>query len=377
MVDIIKLPHFLLERVLETLKKERQVEVKGADSYTTLSYRYRITDGGRERANRLMEICRYAGPAPVSFASYADMVESQTVKSIDVSEAEVSKALSHLVLSQKSIQRLGPAISSGQALFLHGPPGNGKSAIAEAIASVLPDTILIPYAVTVGGQIINIYDPVSHIRVTTDDGGIACDQRWISVRRPVVMTGGELTMRMLDLDFNTVTNYYEASLQMKANNGLLIIDDFGRQQVDPHQILNRWIVPLDRRIDYMTLHTGMKFTIPFDILLVFATNIEPQKLVDEAFLRRIRYKIKIDHPTEKDFVTIFRTVCAQFGVKFNESAYTFMIEQWYRRFDIRFNACHPRDIVEHIVNYSRYFNKPLELDEESIMFACENYFVTD
>ena len=227
-------------------------------------------------------------------------------------------------------------------------------------------------------QIINVYDPISHILAEEPaQPGEARDLRWLPAKRPVVMTGGELTLRMLDLDFNPIVKYYEAPLQMKANNGLLIIDDFGRQQVEPQRILNRWIVPLDRKIDFMTLNTGMKFNIPFDLLLVFATNLAPDELVDEAFLRRIHYKIKISHPSEIEFKKIFKTVCGHTGVTFNEDAYQFLLTYMYRARHIPFSACHPRDLVEHIINYSRYYSLPPEINEATIRFACDNYFVNE
>lgn len=375
MAERVKLPVFLVEQVLDALKKERLIEVTGASSYTSMAYKYRITDLGRDKGNQLMDICRYVGPVPVSLEAYAEMVELQTVKSIAVGEEQVKGALSHLVLSEGKVRSLGPAISSGQALFIYGPPGNGKSAIAEAIGNLLPDTIFIPYAVTVGNQIINVYDPISHLEAKEKDTSVPFDQRWLKVHRPVVSTGGELTLRMLDLDFNPISKYYEAALQMKANNGLLIIDDFGRQQAPPLSILNRWIVPLDRRIDYMTLHTGMKFTIPFDMLLIFATNIEPRELVDEAFLRRIRYKIKIEHPSEEEFSTILQLVCRQQGIKFNKHVFDYLMDEVYRKQGIPLSACHPRDLMEHVLNYSRYYGRPPEMSEETVQFACENYFV--
>lgn len=371
----VKLPPSMVEYVLENLRKEHLVEVKGASGYTSMAYEYRITEAGRDSASRLLELCRYVGPAPIPLEMYTEMIELQTVKGIVITEEEVKKAFSHLVISDRKVQQLGPAITSGQAMFIYGPPGNGKSSIAEAISSVLTDPIYIPYAVSVGEQIINIYDPISHILVEEDPGDIK-DQRWLKVRRPVVMTGGELTMRMLDLDYNPVSKYYEASLQMKANNGLLIIDDFGRQQAEPRQILNRWIVPLDRRIDFMTLHTGMKFTIPFDMLMIFATNIEPKTLVDDAFLRRIRYKIKIDHPSADEFCGIFKAVCHANSVAFNQSAFNYLIDQFYNKRSISFSASHPRDIVDHVINYSRYYNRPPAMTEETVQYACENYFVT-
>ena len=373
----IKLPMLVVEDVLNNLKKERLVEVKGADSYTSISYQYQITEAGRNKCMKLLELSRYVGPAPVTLDSYNEMVELQTVKSIIVTETQIRKAFSHLVLEDDKLQRLGPAVSSGQALFIYGPPGNGKTAIAEAIGNVLTDAIYLPYAICVADQIINIYDPVSHIRVEeTSASGDASDHRWLLVKRPVVMTGGELTLRMLDLDFNPIVKFYEAPLQMKANNGLLIIDDFGRQQVEPQSILNRWIVPLDRRIDFLTLNTGIKFNIPFDLLLIFATNLAPEDLVDEAFLRRIHYKIKISHPTEYEFKSIFKAVCAHADVPFTEEAYEFLMAHLYRARNLPLSACHPRDLIEHVVNYSRYFSRPPELNEKTICFACDNYFVT-
>jgi hypothetical protein len=203
------------------------------------------------------------------------------------------------------------------------------------------------------------------------------DHRWVLVKRPVVITGGELVLRMLDLDFNPISKYYEASLQLKANNGLFIIDDFGRQQIEPHQLLNRWIVPLDRGVDFMTLHTGMKFSIPFNMQVIFATNIEPAKLVDEAFLRRIPYKIKIDQPCEEDFCTIFKKVCASNDIDFNKGAYNYLLEEYYGKTGVSFNACHPRDIIEHIVVNSRYYHRKPELTPASIDEAWSSYFVED
>jgi predicted ATPase with chaperone activity len=373
----IKLPFMVVEGVLDNLKKERLVEIKGATSYTSMAYQYQITDAGRSKCLKLLELSRYVGPAPVTLDAYTEMVEFQTVKSIIVTEAEIRSAFSHLVIEDEKLQRLGPAVSSGQALFIYGPPGNGKTAIAEAIGNVLTDAVYVPYAICVADQIINVYDPVSHIRIDESSrAGDAGDQRWLRVKRPVVMTGGELTMRMLDLDFNPIVKFYEAPLQMKANNGLLIIDDFGRQQVEPQSILNRWIVPLDRRIDFLTLNTGIKFTVPFDLLLIFATNLSPAELVDEAFLRRIHYKIKISHPSENEFRSIFRVVCRNAGIPFTEEAYEFLMTHLYRARNLPLSACHPRDLIEHVVNYSRYFSRPPELNETTLRFACDNYFVS-
>jgi predicted ATPase with chaperone activity len=274
------------------------------------------------------------------------------------------------------LQRLGPAVVSGKAVFIYGPSGNGKTAIAEAIGGLPSDMVYVPYAIDIGGQIISVFDPVNHVPVAPVLLPDSVDQRWVLVRRPVVMVGGELTMKMLDLDFNTISKYYEASLQMKANNGIFIVDDFGRQQIEPRDILNRWIVPLDRSIDYMTLHTGMKFVIPFDMLVVFATNLDPKELLDEAFLRRIRYKVPIDRPNEDEYLEIFKAVCKSSGIEFNQEAYTYLIGHCYEMYGVTRNACHPRDLIEQIVVESRYYNVPALLTKESIDMACANYFVT-
>jgi predicted ATPase with chaperone activity len=270
--------------------------------------------------------------------------------------------------------RLGPAISSGKAIFIYGPPGNGKTTIAETMGGVLPGTVYMPYSIIVRGEIINIFDPVNHIPAEPEEGHSA-DRRWLLIRRPVIMAGGELSLRMLDLDFNDIAKFYEAPLQIKANNGLFIVDDFGRQQVEPHSLLNRWIVPLDRRTDFMTLHTGMKFDVPFDQLVIFSTNIEPKKLVDEAFLRRIRYKIKIDHPSAEEYEAIFRRVCEHNGMEFRKDVFDYLMDNYYKRLAIKLNACHPRDIIDHIIDDAHYYDHPPQLTKEGVDAAWKNYFV--
>jgi predicted transcriptional regulator len=371
----IKLPVSLVDTALEALRRDKFVEVKGATGYATVTYTFKITDMGKQRSTELLELCRYAGPAPVTLDDYRNMVELQTIKSIVVGEESVRKAFSHLILSEAILRRLGPAISSGKAMFVYGPAGNGKTAIAETVGGVLPDTVYIPYAITVGGQIISMFDPVNHVPVEPAREGGSVDQRWVMIKRPVVLTGGELSLRMLDLDFNPISKFYEASLQMKANNGLFIADDFGRQQIDPQSLLNRWIVPLDRNVDFMTLHTGMKFAIPFDMLVIFSTNLEPRALVDEAFLRRIRYKIKIDHPSPEEYEAIFRKVCANKKIPFDREVFAYLMNHYYKRLRVSLNACHPRDITDHIVDSSHYYMHSPMLTKEGIDAAWQNYFV--
>lgn len=371
----IKLPIPIIDEAIEMLRHEHFVEVKGATGYAKETYKLNITGQGKNRGMELLEICRYVGPAPVSLSEYKKMVEFQTIKNIVISEEIVKKAFLHLILSEDLLKQLGPAVSSGKAIFIYGPPGNGKTTIAETIGKILPETVYMPYSIIVGGQIIMVFDSVTHIPVEEAEEGGNIDKRWAHIKRPVVMTGGELTLRMLDLDFNHISKFYEAPLQMKANNGLFIVDDFGRQQMDPHNLLNRWIVPLERMTDFMTLNTGMKFDIPFDQLVIFSTNIEPKKLVDEAFLRRIRYKIEITHPSEKDYEAIFMQVCKYNGIEFKRDVYDYLMKNYYKRLDVKLNACHPRDIIDHIIDNARYYSHPQQLTKEGIDFAWKSYFV--
>jgi hypothetical protein len=377
------LPAALLDEPIEQLRREKLIEVRSAAQFVKSSYRFIITETGKQRAGELLEICRYAGPAPVTLQAYCDMVESQSIRNILVEEPAVRAAFAEIVISDQLVRRLGPAISSGAPMFIYGPAGNGKTTIAEAIGNALPETVFIPHTVLVGGQLIGVFDPVTHTPVreislkgeSDQSAEGASDRRWVEIKRPIVIAGGELNMRMLDLEFNPIAKFYEAPLQMKANNGLFIVDDFGRQQISPQQLLNRWIINLDRQIDFLSLHTGMKFEIPFDQLVIFATNLEPRALFDEAFLRRIRYKIKIDHPTDIEYRKIFQRVCTMNDLHFSEEVCDYLIEQWYRRRGTPLNACHPRDLVEQILDYCRYAGKSPALSREAIDRACENYFV--
>jgi predicted ATPase with chaperone activity len=372
--DRVKLPIPILDVAIELLRREKFVEVKGATDFARVTYKFNITGQGRNRATELIEISRYIGPAPVLLEEYKKMVEFQTVRNVVVSEENVKKAFSHLVVGEGLLRLLGPAISSGKAIFIYGPAGNGKTTIAESIGRLLPGKVYMPYAIIVMGQVISVFDPVNHIPQKSDDD-VAADERWLLIRRPVVMTGGELTIKMLDLDFNPISKFYEAPLQIKANNGLFIVDDFGRQRVDPQTFLNRWIVPLERRVDFMTLYTGMKFDVPFDQLVIFSTNLEPRKLVDEAFLRRIRYKVKINRPTDEEFESIFRKVCEYNGIEFSQEVFDYLKRDYYRKLDVKMNACHPRDIVDHIIDDAHYYNHPPRLTKEGIDIAWKNYFV--
>ena len=375
MSERVKLPILVVEQILDILRRDKYVEIKGGSAYTSTAFAYKITDTGKNFASELLQNCHYVGPAPVPLDQYQETVRRQTDKSILIPEEEVKKGFSHLIVKDSVLDLIGPAISSGKAIFIYGPPGNGKTAIAETVGRLMPDKIFIPYAITVGGQIINIYDPANHTLVDAGHDSAPFDQRWAMVKRPVVMTGGELVMKRLDLEFNSISKYYEASLQMKANNGLLIVDDLGRQQIEPRHLLNRWTVPLDKGIDFMTLHTGMRFCIPFDMVIIFSTNIEPEQLIDEAFLRRIPYKIRIDRPNEAEFRSIFKLVCSLNGIDFQKEKLDYLISNYYKKLKINFNACHPRDLIDHIIIRSRYFHKKPELTRDNLDAAWSCYYV--
>jgi len=371
----IKLPLSVVDPILETLQQEKMLEVKGGDGLARSTYRFAITGPGQARAAGLLELCRYVGPAPVSLNDYRAKILAQAINKVVVSQQSLKNALSDLVINPNLLKTLGPALTSGQTIFLYGPTGNGKSSIAEAIGNVIPGTIFIPYAIYVEGELISVYDPVNHIPVTPETEDDTMDNRWLMIKRPVIISGGELTLRTLDLEFNPISKFYIAPLQMKANNGLFIIDDFGRQQIEPKMLLNRWIVPLEKRIDFLTLHTGMKFSIPFDQLVIFATNLKPMDLVDEAFLRRIRYKIFIDYPSKEDFEEIFRKTCEIKNVTFEPGVFEFLQDNYYEKLGIQRSANHPRDILEHIIDQSRYYGQDPEMTVEGVAEAWENYFV--
>lgn len=370
-----KLTQAVITQCANSLRHDRMIEITKSDTSFSLSnYEFRITDSGINRAINLMEESHYIGPAPVVLDDYRYAVEIQTVRSIEVKQDSIKKEFSNIVFSENKLRTFGAAINSGKPIFLYGPPGNGKTTIAEAIGNSLSGEIYVPYSVLVGGQIVTVYDQVNHHLVDKDTASDDYDRRWVRVKRPIISAGGELTLKALDLEFNPNSKYYDAPLQMKANNGLFIIDDFGRQLIDPRTILNRWIVPLDRRLDFLTLHTGMKFEIPFDQLVVFATNIEPKKLADEAFLRRLPYKLKIDYPNIKEYENIFRKVCDSNGLKFDSKIFDYLMAK-YNESNIKPIGCHPRDLIDQIIDEANYVGKPPSITKNVIDLAWENYFI--
>jgi predicted ATPase with chaperone activity len=289
----------------------------------------------------------------------------------------LQRVFAGLVISPEMLSQLGPAMVSGKPLFLYGPPGNGKTTIALRLGELWDDAILVPYAIFVEGSVIRVFDEISHQVVPDPEaaGPERHDRRWVRCRRPRVLVGGELTLDMLDLAFNPTLKFYEAPLQLKANNGMFIVDDFGRQQITPQELLNRWIFPLENRQDFLRLHTGQKFTIPFDQFIVFATNLEPSTLVDEAFLRRIRSKVKVSHVTPEQYAEIFRLVCAHYGVEFDREAVDYLLSEHYAATQRPLSTCQPRDLLEQILDYSRFNGLTPRLTRENLDRACRTYFV--
>jgi predicted ATPase with chaperone activity len=377
----------LVDQILETLKREKSIEVKSSQmGLGEGSYLYAITGGGIVRAREALERSQYAGPAPVPIDVYNEAIRRQARGRMVVTSRAMRQILAHLVLSENTFQRLGPALNSGNSIFLYGPPGNGKTSVAKAFGNlVLSQGMYIPFALYMGGQVVKLYDSVNHLRAPDDDatpmgsGALRSatrrDSRWVKIRRPFVIVGGELTMEGLDLVFDDVNKYYEAPFQVKANGGILLIDDFGRQQVRPRDLLNRWIVPLENRLDYLTLHTGRKVEVPFDVLVVFSTNLPPRDLVDEAFLRRLRHKIEIGDPSYEEYREIFLRVAGQKGIQYNDQGLAYLLQEWYIKRGRKLRASHPRDLCDQILDIAGYLSTEPVMSRELLDQAAQSYFV--
>jgi hypothetical protein len=379
----LRLPASVLESLLGFMRTERLCEVVRRGAHEG-DVHYQLTETGRERAAGFLERLAYAGAAPVSLQAYCETVEAQSVANLRVTCTQVHEAFADVVINQRLLDQVGAAMNSGRAMFLYGLAGSGKTFLAERLRRLLVGDIILPYAISVAGEVIQVFDPIVHRPVdepsTTEgsfDRSFIADLRWVRCRRPVVLSGGELKLSMLDLDFDDSTRYYQAPPHVKANNGIYVVDDLGRQQVSVKDLLNRWIVPLDRRIDYLSLRTGNKFSVPFDVVVVFSTNMKPSDLVDEAFLRRIGHKIRFAPMAEVDYRAVFRNVCAEYGIPFDESVFERLLRDYHAPSGKPLLACYPRDLLSQVRDFALYEGTPPQLTVEALSRAWHDYFIEE
>jgi predicted ATPase with chaperone activity len=372
------LPMPVMTEVLTFVRRERLVETTGSTGISAAALHHTLTGAGLERAGAALSLSAYAGPAPIPLEQYFEFVRAQSVQNVDITREAVEAALGHLILHPRTVELIGQAISAKRAVLIHGSSGNGKSSAADGLGHALPGTILIPYAVEVMHQVIQIFDPSTHETVEdspSGDGRIFGDARWIRIKRPVVVAAGELAASHLELLRDEVHKTYEAPIQMKANGGMLVIDDFGRQHLDAAYLLNRWIVPLERGIDNLSLQNGARFQVPFDVIPLFITNRRPADLADEAFMRRIRYKVEVPAPTEELFMDIFQAECEKNGVTWDKSVAQYMLDEYFTKEGRQMRGCHPRDLMDSITSAARYRGEQARLTKVAIDEACHQYFV--
>jgi hypothetical protein len=377
------LPYTILEPIIEHIRAERLIEVRGSAGSGTAGFRYALTDVGRDRARQYLDVNHYIGPAPVPLAAYVEEMRALAAVRGYIDRDRLRRGFSNLIIKDHVLEQLGPAVNAGKAMFLYGPPGNGKTVIGEGMGRTIGGDMYVPHAIDIDGQIITVFDPINHepLESETDGSSIVTiaghDRRWVRIRRPVAVVGGELTLDMLDLTFNPISKFYEAPIQLKANGGVFLVDDFGRQRMRPEDLLNRWIVPLESRVDYLTLHTGKKIQIPFDVLIVFATNLDPKSLADEAFLRRIPYKIPIEDPSLEEFARIFELNCRRRHLRYHKVMVGYLERCHYRPKNRPYRACQPRDLLDQVTALCRYRGIEPVITRELLDAACASYFLDD
>lgn len=369
----LHLPRALTEEILQQLYREKLIEVKLQSAMGAT--RYAMLDKGWNQLARARAFCGYDGPAPVSLRDYAHMMRLQAVPARHATIDSVRAAFRDLVLPDSLMQTVGCVVNSRRSLFLSGPPGTGKTAVAERINASLPGAIWIPYAIEIDGQVIRVFDAHNHRPAANDAMPTEYDRRWVCIDRPLVIVGGELTLENADLTWSEAARFYEAPFQMKSNGGTLVIDDFGRQRVAPADLLNRWIVPLERRVDYLTLHTGKKIEVPFEQLVVFATNLEEKDLVDEAFLRRMGYRARVEPPTPAAYIEIFKRAAHTRGMRVEQVCLDYILNN-YMISHRQMKSCEPRDLLDRVLDICLFEGQPIELTPKVIDSAWRNYFGT-
>lgn len=366
------LPFRILDEFLRQLKKDQLVAHRC--SAPMQDYVYELTSSGHERAGRYREQTTYYGATPVTHDDWVAAVEKQSLRNQSPNPEDLRRALSDLVLPEKLFRQVGQAVAAANAMFLYGLPGNGKTSIAQRVCASFGRHIWIPRALVYDGEIVRLYDPIVHKAVGSKEDP-SVDSRWIKIERPTVIAGGELTLDQLEMTLVGSSNVVEAPLQMKSNCGLLVIDDFGRQRCSPSELLNRWIVPLETGVDYLNLPSGKKICVPFEQMIVFSTNLAPKDLVDEAFLRRIPYKIEAPNPDDEQFEHVFAIMAEKLGVTFDRTTYDYMVQKHFREAGRGFRYCHPRDLLMQIKTFCKFENRPPEMTRETVDAATENYFV--
>lgn len=373
--DRLALPFLLVLANLNELRRLHITHVLGSEGYGERNYIYTLTEDGLGRARASMERTTYDGPAPVPLADYVQSVKEQSVRDVVITRRAIEEAFGDLVLHPEIINEIGPAVNAGQSIFFYGAAGNGKTALATRITRAMGTDVYVPYALDCDGSIIEFYDPVCHVRVP-DQADLA-DPRWIRIHRPTVVAGGELKLDNLDLNYNQIKHTYEAPYQLKANTGMFLIDDFGRQQISPVELLNRWIVPLELRVDFLKLQSGRKIEVPFDELLVLSSNLDPASLMDEAFLRRIKYKIRARDPHRDMFKRIFQGACLSFNVPFDDEGFEHLVTEHYEKTGRPFRGVHPRDLLDQLVALARYIEVPPRLSHDLLDAVVGTYFIAN